>query len=367
MSTAVINLISGINGSGKTLWLLQYIEKNRYVIKDGKQTDKKRPVYYWGIRGIKEAGVLDWQEIAEFDETGNALKLENPALLHEIEQGAIIVVDEAHAVFPRGGRGEPPDHVNQLATSRWRGHTFYLCTQNGADLHTFVRARIGLHVHMVRVWGMERATALQWERFGDASSNKDKSEATKSEFRFPKEVYSWYKSADSHQVERRPPYRKLAMIAILPIASALVLWWGISRLFGDDSHQPEQVAQGQTPEQNITVKVQLDAEEVAEAWSRKFAERLSGHPMSAMFYDQTFAPQTYPRIAGCMEIRTPDRYICECQTQQGTTIDSITHAGCVYYLKNGWFDPGRPDEEFNERDRNGPSPQPIAVANPIAG
>jgi zona occludens toxin len=349
MSTAVLNLVTGINGSGKTLFLLQHVEQLR--------EKESREVYYWGIRGLKEAGVLPWHEIAPMDESGMALEVPDPMVFHQLPQNAIIVVDEAHAVFPRGGmmQREEPAYIKAFATSRWRGHTFFLCTQDGADLNLFVRRRIGKHYHMIRAFGLDRATRYEWERYARVDSTAEQRKGLSYEFPFPTEVYGWYKSADQHAVRRQLPVKVLrqsAFALVLCVALAVFVWWRLhTAALPDDAADVgasavQQAAPPGAPTGALSpVDPTLAPASEGPAWLAQFVERVDGQPLSPRFYDAALKPRTFPKISGCMELRGGGRYVCKCNTQQGTIITSTTPAVCRYYLANGWFDFSRSDDD----------------------
>lgn len=346
-TTAVIELITGINGSGKTLWGLQHVEALR------KATG--RTVYYWGIRGIKEAGVLtDWVEISGFDESGLALKGPDPEELHKLPEGAIIFIDEAQAVFPKGGKGPEPPGIAAFATSRWRGHTWFITTQHGADLNLFLRRRVGKHHHFVRAFGLERSTHLEWQSYARVESTTDRKLAIKSDFPFPKEVYDWYKSADTHSVQKQLPWKELRVFIILPFALILIglfVWWRLNSA-APETEQPvstEPAVETQQPSRGSPRLDLMSVPQEGPAWVAQFVERVKGQPMSARFYDSEIKPKTFPKISGCMEIITPDFRRCSCNTQQGTTITTMTTQECQFYLANGWFDFSKPDG--NDEDR----------------
>lgn len=334
MSSAVINLVTGINGSGKTLFLLQEVERLR------KETN--RPVYYWGIRGLKEAGVLPWTEISPMDADGLVLEMPDRGKIHELPEGAIIVIDEAHAVFAKTGAKETPNDIGAFATSRWRGHTFFLCTQAGGDIHTFVRKRVGKHHHLKRAWGLESATRFEWEQYSDVSSTTALKQAQAHKFPFPKEVYGWYKSSDSHQVKKSIPWKKLSMFAWAPILIAALGWWVWHRL-GGDAKPAKPVAEQQSPEQQSRARKQ-SVQGNAQSWAARFEERVPGLPYSAPIYDEALKPVSMPKISGCMEVVSPTLARCTCNTQQGTRITTMSYQQCKFYLANGWFDPTLPDE-----------------------
>ena len=345
MTTAAINVITGINGAGKTLFGLQQIEKLR------KETN--RPVYYWGIPGIQAQGILkDWKLIEEFEASWPDSKITDPASLHDIEAGAIIVCDEAHKAYGRtGDRGEPPPHIERFSMSRHKGHTWFMFTQNAADLHLFIRRRIGQHWHLRRVFGMESSTVTHWQEYGDPDSTKSVEKAEKFTFAFPKEVYGWYKSSDSHTIQKKLPLKTLAKIPVAVALVALGVWYALSKLAPEGAEKTQEATEQSPATQTAphTPNPRQNRQQEAQQWAVSMTERVKGMPMSASFYDGAWKPRAVPRISGCSHIVINGDERCSCNTQQGTTITTMTFEACLHYVKNGWFDPMEPDQ--GERNR----------------
>lgn len=350
MSTAAINVVTGINGSGKTLYLLPMVEKLR------KETG--RPVYYWAVPGLTEKKVLDeWIEIAPYD--ADDPKLENPGQVHQLPNEAIIVIDEAHIPFGRSGAKECPPHIEPFARCRHKGHTFFLCTQNAADLHTFIRARIGKHWHLRRSFGMERAIVYQWEKYGDPESTKSVKECIKANFTYPKEVYEWYQSSQAHTIEKAIPWKIIIWIPIIlaiTIAAAVFVWHRISNMA--DVDQTEQPTTTPAPAGTQAPPQQTAAAVPGDEWLSVHKPRVDGMPMSAPMYDDLYKAKAIPRISGCSHIQTEQRNRCTCHTQQGSRIAGINYQQCRAYIRDGWFDPTKPDEAPQQ------APTALATANP---
>ena len=99
----MIHLITGLPGSGKSLYTLSKVKE---------RADKEnRPVFYHGIPEL----TLDWQQLESADQWV------------ECPKGAIIVIDECQSTFrPRATGAAVPRHVSQLETHRHDGHDLYL-------------------------------------------------------------------------------------------------------------------------------------------------------------------------------------------------------------------------------------------------
>ncbi|PTU33031.1 zonular occludens toxin domain-containing protein [Stenotrophobium rhamnosiphilum] len=346
MASAVINLVTGINGAGKTLWLLQHIEEMRK--REG------RKVYYFAINGIKEKGVLtEWEELQPYDRKNPELaRLNDPMALWSLPQGAIILVDEAHKTFPNRKQGsQVPPWVEPFAEARHDGFTFFFVTQVGGDLDIFIRGRVGSHWHFERSWGMERSNMLQWEKYKNPNNDRERKDAKIEAFKFPKEVYDWYISSDDHQVKKTIPWGKLKWIviyiglAVICIVFAIhKMWNGVSK----DEPKADVEKASETAQSVPTKRVALNATIDGPEWASKLKERIKGQPASAKMYDDTFKASTFPKISGCSEVIWDNVYRCTCNTQQGTTITTMSLEQCTFYVKNGWFDPSKPNGNDND-------------------
>jgi len=336
-----ITLVTGAPGAGKTLWTLQEVEKLR--------RETGRQVLYNGISGVT---LSEWKPVsnAELKATIDvAVEGEEGKHVHDLPPGSIVVVDECYRVWPQGGPGELPRDVEAFAVHRHRGLDFFLLVQR---VHHFVRGLVARHVHFERQFGLDRSRRFEWQKLGDPKDRWSKQEAAGSEFLFPKEVYSWYKSADLHTVKKRLPWKRLALIPGLVLVIVALLWSAVSILTsGAAELGPQASSSASSPAPAHAPAPDPRLERVS--WSAQWVERVPGQPHSAPFYDPTVRPAAMPKISGCMEIRSEQLNRCVCNTQQGTAITSLTLAECRFYLANGWFDPTRPDEDEDREEDQG--------------
>lgn len=317
-----ITLVTGAGGSGKTLWVVGEVEKLRL--------ETGRPVYYHHIDEV----TLPW------------IYLDDPHKWVDLPSGAIFVIDEAHKFFPQRGPGAPPAYVEPFGELRHRGYSAFLLSQEPVSLDNFIRKRSNRHVHFKRKFGFEMATMLEWQELGDPNDERSLRTAITRQFRFPKKLYGTYKSADVHTIQKRPPYWKLAPLAVLPLVVLAVVWGIISNFTGSDEVITAPAPAPVAPARPAPVNAYGGPE--ALAWSQQFRERVRGQPHSAQFYDATLGARVLPKISGCGEVKAKGYYKCFCNTQQGTIITTMTPAECRFYLKNGWFDPTREEEEQDE-------------------
>ncbi|MHB1267542.1 MAG: zonular occludens toxin domain-containing protein [Acidithiobacillus ferriphilus] len=188
----MIGAYTGLPGSGKTLKLITD------VIVPGKAAG--RPIYVYGIDNLSE-------------DLG-CIPLEDPQKWHQCPDGAIICIDEAQKVFrPRPAGSPVPDYVSAGELHRHQGHDLYLTSQAPMLLDAHLRRLVGMHQHLVRVWGLQSSTVYQWDEMqNDPQDRISRKMSQKSRFTFPKKNFSLYKSAEIHTHKRRVPKWLLPLI-----------------------------------------------------------------------------------------------------------------------------------------------------------
>lgn len=320
----MIFLHTGLPGAGKTLYTLAHLKP--LAESEGRQ------VYYFGIPDLRVPG---WIELTE----------DQALAWFDLPAGAIIVVDEAQKLFrPRGAGAKVPDHVARLETHRHHGHDLYLITQHPGLIDQNVRKLVGTHRHVVRSFGAKFSMIHQWGQCKD-NCDKSRSDSMKSQFRYPKEVFSWYKSAEVHTHRMHLPWR-LFLLAGLVI---FIPWAGYSVYKGlvldpvakyrgdDETLQSGAYFQGQGAVQNQNRP--LTSEEYVDS----LTPRLEGLPHTAPRYDQITQPQTAPYPAGCVLMRDQ----CKCYTDQGTLLSAVPESVCRNVLAHGFY------KDWGDQDRSG--------------
>jgi zona occludens toxin len=329
-----IILITGLPGHGKTLYTLSRFRK----IHEPPPVGEARPVFHasgkvkkdkgegvHGIPGLK----LPWEA---FD----------PLQWAQLPAGSVGIVDEAQFVFPvRQGRGEPPTFVAELATHRHLGVDLVLVTQHPGLLDPFVRKLVDQHFHVKRKFGTNFATVLEFPNGVRENVDKSTKGAILHEWRYPKDVFDLYTSAELHTVKRRLPMR-LVMFAMVPV---FLIFAGIAykRLTPDNQRlRAEEAAgvkhdgkdkPGQPASQVAPAKPVPNARAGAQ-WVSNFAPRVAGLPHTAPAYDELTRPQEAPYPAYCVSMGAA--YACKCFTQRGTGLD-VPRATCDSIAKGGFF------------------------------
>jgi zona occludens toxin len=284
------------------------------MAKPAKAGDPPRPVYYHGITDLK----LPW---IPFD----------PQKWRELPPGAIMVVDECQKVFPLRGRGDPEEWIRDLATHRHMGIDFFLITQNPLLFDHFVRRLVDQHFHIVRKFGTHWATIHEYVNGCRDEVAKSRGDSIRHEWRYPKDTFALYKSAELHTVKRRIPMR--VWVIGLSIITALVAGYiAVQRLNPANASNrmgaPPTPSAGAGPASPAKAGVPLTAAEFVSL----HAPRVPGLAYTAPVYDEVTKPTEAPYPAGCVKSATS----CTCYSQQATKLE-MPQQLCGDIVSRGFF------------------------------
>ncbi len=292
-----IYLTTGTPGAGKTLRTLWKVERERQ--------SSGRDVYYNGIKDLQIPGWI------EFDD---------PTKWHQLPDKSIIVIDEAQRAFrPRAATLKVPEHVEALETHRHRGIDIYAVTQHPLLIEQNMRRLTDSHEHLMRKFGAKWATIHEWKGVKE-NCDKSRSDSMRSEFKYPKEVFEWYKSAEAHTQKIRIPGKVLVLLAT-PFVFGAAIWYAMSSFGKMGGGKP--LEQGQnasskqtatfvaTTEKNALKPHKLDMEE----WLAQYQPRAIGLAHTAPRYDDLTQAQRVPVIRGCFVTPEPlpdrpSRFVC---------------------------------------------------------
>lgn len=328
----MMSLTSGLPGAGKTLWTIAHVEALRK--KEG------REVYYFGIKDL----TLPWHP------------LEDPKKWFECPPGSIIVIDEAQHHFPmRGPSQAVPEHVKRTATHRHDGFDIYLITQHPGKLDPALRKDIEVHRHLMRKFGSRWATVHQWQGVRE-NCDKTRKDSISSTWRYPKEVFGWYKSAEVHTHKLKvPPAVILAVLVIIVVAVAWAMF--INRMgrqaagFGhDDAPPPTASGRPQAALETRQPGQRREEPKTALEYALERVPRVNGLEHTAPVYDQLTVPKVVPVPAACVQWTGKG---CKCFTQTGTPYRT-TEQICEQIVRYGIF-----------LDFEQPTPQPSANPSPL--
>ena len=307
----MIYLVTGQPGAGKTLYALNWV----------KAFAADRQVIYSGIPEL----MLPWAHLEEAKDW------------HKQPDGSVIVIDECQRLFrPRSMGAVVPDYVSALETHRHRGMDLVLITQDPMLVDVVVRRLVGTHFHVNRVFGTHTAKVHEWQgvkdQCGKASSRSD---SVGHVFRYPKESFRWYKSAEVHTHKVRIPMRMfflvIAPIIFIGLGYSAVKWLGGDR---GSKHSASTVA-GQTAPATLSpgagkkdVTVLSPLEYVAQR-----QPRIAGLAYSAPVYDKLTEPVVAPVPSACVKSHSKG---CRCFSQQGTPME-VPQALCETIVAGGFF------------------------------
>lgn len=291
----MITLITGMPGNGKTLWLVDNVEK---IFPD-------RPVHSYNIPGL----------------TNNWKPIENPEKWYELEKGAVIVIDEAQDVFPtRSGKVAVPQKCKAFEKHRKPGHDIFIGTQQPRQIDIHLRSLVQRHIHIERKSGQEVSVLFEWKTVcEDPDDSRERERADKSIYVYPKQLYGTYHSAELHTVKKKIPWFYFA----IPVAIAFVglsIWSAKSILMGDkptpsiaQPQNPVTPAPGATPPTPATEK----PVKTIEQYFVEHTPLIPGLPHTQPIYAELTKPSQVPIPAACIESKSKG---CKCFTQTGNPL-----------------------------------------------
>jgi len=333
--SAVITLLTGLPGNGKTLSLVDRLDG---LSKQG------IPLFVHGIPGLKVPHTV----------------LDDPERWYEVPTGSIVVIDEAQKVFPvRAGTQAPPAKVAAFQTLRHKGLKAYLVTQHPKLIDSAVRELIGAHFHYERLMGMDIATQFEWPHcVVDPRAGKARKSASKTTYFYPKRVYGLYQSAEEHNVKVRIP--KVVKTAAMVFVVAALAMAGGAYFLKHRTLSGVSAAQGSVSSSQPSISHPVSAAPQAsnsqhhvmtrDEYVAAYTPRFPGFPNTAPAYDELSKPTVAPKPVACVASKTS----CKCYTQQATLIPTMPQGLCRDIAENGYF-----DDTQKPIEPNGPTSQEV--------
>lgn len=297
----MITLTTGVPGSGKSLLTIHRVKE--------KAEKEMRPVYYSGISDLK----LPW------------IELDDPTQWDTLEAGSIIVIDECQRVFrPRGAGQQVPAYISAMETHRHKGYDIYLITQHPMLVDQNIRRLVGCHWHVVRKFGMQFA---QVHEFGSTHeiTSRNLANAIRTDFRYPKEAFNYYKSAELHTHKAKIP-KRVWFLAAAPFLLVGLGWYGYNKAL-DVGKKPEALAAASPAVTSSVVPAAapsgLPAQQTRAQYLAATQPRIDGLHATAPKYDELTRPTDAPWPAACMITKYFDQEKgkkvdkCGCIDQQG--------------------------------------------------
>lgn len=308
----MIIVITGVPGSGKTLFTIDAVRK---IAEKG-----NRPVFYSGITDL----ALPWIE-------------HDPTKWEELPPGGIMVIDECQRVFrPRANGSTVPPYIAAMETHRHKGVDLWLITQHPMLIDQNIRRLCGRHIHVDRIFGAPAANLSEWPHIKE-NCDKSKSGADQKKWGYPKDVYKLYKSSELHTHKLRIPSFVYVFFAALALLAAMVYYIYQQRfapaLANARGEKPAAVATSTAPGQvGPTGETGPGRAFTSHQWLSRHVPRVPGLAYTAPVYDEATKPTRAPYPAACAA--TASR--CECYTQQATKLE-MPEDLCRSIVKDGFF------------------------------
>lgn len=303
-----ITLVTGLPGHGKTLYTLARWKDEA--------TKAGRPVFHNGIKGLNIPGWQEWK-VEEWQ---------------QLPAGALMVVDEAQFPFPVRGRGEPPEWINKLATHRHLGLDFIVITQNPMLIDAFVRRLVDRHFHVVRRFGTHWATIHEFANGAKENVATSRDGSIRHDFKYPKDVFELYQSAELHTVKRRIPAR-VWMLLVLPVLFAGLAgtaWYRMRPEFAAEQARKSLGDQAVTPHAG---GAPAERRPITPAeYAAEYSPRVAGLAHTAPVYDEVTKPTQAPYPAACLATKVK----CGCYSQQATKLE-VPDDLCRRIADGGFF------------------------------
>ncbi|HDR9165443.1 zonular occludens toxin domain-containing protein [Burkholderia vietnamiensis] len=202
----MIHLITGVPGSGKTLYSVWWLQKELAA--------GRRLV----VNGVKDL-LLD-HELVDDDWLRD--------WHNRCQANDLIVVDEVQRIWPPvSSSTKPTPDIEQLHVHRHKGVDFVVITQHPNRMNKTVRDLVGRHVHVRKLFGLPRAMLYEWDMAHNP--NAGFRDAVKSLWKYPKGVYKLYTSAEVHTKPKAVVPKSLFVLPAALIAAVVLAWKG----FGD--------------------------------------------------------------------------------------------------------------------------------------
>lgn len=202
----MITLITGTPGSGKTLYTVWFAAKQQ---KAGRRLM---------VDGIRDLAV----DHVDVDEPWLRKWFEHR------EQNDLIVVDEAQRIWPPTSIStKVGDDIEKLHIHRHLGVDFILITQHPQRISKSVRDLVGRHVHVRKLFGLNRAMLYEWDHCHNVGSLKD---AVKTMWAYPRDVFKLYTSAEIHTKQKAVIPKALFLLPVALVVVAVGAYYGLRSL-----------------------------------------------------------------------------------------------------------------------------------------
>ncbi|KVN40161.1 hypothetical protein WT12_29440 [Burkholderia territorii] len=204
-----ITLVTGVPGSGKTLWTVWSLQKE---IKAG------RRIVANGIKGL----AID-HELWDDDMVREWFK--------HCQPNDVIVIDEVQRIWPQVSASvKASEDIEKLHVHRHYGVDIIVITQHPNRMNKTIRDLVGRHVHVRRLFGGRRAMIYEWDMTHNPNSGFR--DAVKHVWGYPKDVFNLYTSAELHTKPKAITPKALFILPVAALCAVVFAWRGFSSVSG---------------------------------------------------------------------------------------------------------------------------------------
>lgn len=207
----MIELRTGLPRNGKTLSIVHELAQR--VKRWDKHPEEGRPIFCHNIPNLTlPHSPMPYAERL-VNKDGQVVYVPDWGAMPD---GSLVIIDEAQDCFPpRSSQSLAPPHVAWLNRHGHRGFDIIVTTQHPKLIDGAVRALVGKHRHYRRTFGWQKSIVYEWDACSDNLGGYKN--AVISYFQYPKEAFSYYKSATEHtkQEFKLPRWFAIPIIGVI--------------------------------------------------------------------------------------------------------------------------------------------------------
>jgi len=323
----MLTIVTGLPGACKTLFTLSVLFKQY----------GDRQIYVHNFDGIDH----------EYFET---IELQDPEKWFEVPAGGVVAIDEAQTFFGLRKAGSVvPEKCARFETHRHDGHDVILITQDATLLDVHVRKLCGKHFHCKRLFGTESSTIFEYNKFEPKPEDQNtiKKAVSSPVWKFDKEIYEHYHSAEVHTVKRKIPFKLLMLpvLAVVAIAVFIIAGRVLYNLANKDVELVDSITSGGAAADGVATG-DVVVRNPLQKWVHDETPLVEGLPWTAPKYDEVIEVKSFPKpyclVHNMSWPDNPDGN-CICYSQQITRMN-VSEYVCRQIVERGWFDSSREDD-----------------------
>ena len=188
----MITILTGGTGNGKTAYIV--FNEIKKAVESG------RLVYTCGIPKLTLPTIqVSYKDLAKWHELEpkkNPFDADEVQILKNFNEGALIVIDEVHKLWPPKGTQTTPD-VEYLAEHRHHNIDFVVATPTPRLVHSVLAGLAVKHLHFRKTW--RGRYHYEYSEFQNNPATRSiMQDAVVTKYKIPTQVFSMYESASGH-------------------------------------------------------------------------------------------------------------------------------------------------------------------------